>query len=169
MAGAVDGGGDHISINLYPILDVFSILIVFLLMNYSTQSQSVDSSADLTLPKSDTKLNLDDAASVEITKTEVVVQGNLKIPLNTAGEIEQKYHYQGGVKEIFEIFDKVRERNETLRKRRSDLKIEKDDTDTLTLSADQTTKQQVIRMIMLSAQQAEFVRWKLAADKNSIE
>ena len=86
MAGVDVGGGDSFSLNLYPMLDVFSILIVFLLMNFSVSGESAETAANLELPVSSIKISLDSAATVAITKTEILVQGGLSIPLTGNGQ-----------------------------------------------------------------------------------
>jgi biopolymer transport protein ExbD len=41
--------------------------------------------------------------------------------------------------------------------------------DTLTLEADKKTQFKLIKRVMLTAQQAEFISWKLAVEKNSLD
>ncbi len=167
MASVDDGEG--FSLNLYPILDVFSILIVFLLMNFSTQGQSVESTANLELPKSEIRLSLDSAASVSITKEEIVVQGNLTIPLDANGDVPARFVDQGAIRPAFEEFEKLAESQKTLKNRDQKLGLTDSDIRSLTLESDKSIAFRVIRRVMLSAQQAEFTSWKLAVDKINLD
>jgi biopolymer transport protein ExbD len=168
MAGpAVEGEG--FTINLYPILDVFSILIVFLLMSFSTQGQSIESSANLELPKSEVRLSLDEAAAVSITKTEIVVQGQVEIPLDANGDVPARYIDQGAIRPAYEIFVKLADSMQTLKNRDQNLELTDADVRSLTLESDKQTSFRVIKRIMRSAQQAEFTSWKLAVDKVNMD
>lgn len=168
MAGSV-AAGEGFNINLYPILDVFSILIVFLLMNYSTQGQSIDSSANLELPKSEVQLSLDEAAAVSITKTEIVIQGQVEIPLDANGDVPARFIDQGAIRPAYEEFVKLANSMQTLKNRDQALELTDADVRSLTLESDKTTSFRVIKRIMRSAQQAEFTSWKLALDKINLD
>lgn len=167
MAG-VAADGEGFSLNLYPILDVFSILIVFLLMNFSTQGQSVESTANLELPKSEIRLSLDSAASVSITKDEIVVQGNLTIPLDN-GDVPASLLTQGAIVPAYEEFKRLADSQMTLKNRDSALGLTDADIRSLTLESDKSISFRVIKRIMLSAQQAEFTSWRLAVDKLNLD
>lgn len=163
MSGTSDG--ESFGINLYPMLDIFSILICFLLMNFSTSGQSVDTKANLELPKSQVKLSLDSSATVSITKNEVIVQGGITIPIGSDGDVPAEHRQQGAIKAAYDEFKKIKIQNETLKNRDKALALTDADVNVLTLEADKTTQFKLLKRIMLSAQQAEFVAWKLAADK----
>ncbi len=163
MSGISDG--ESFAINLYPMLDIFSILICFLLMNFSTSGQSVETKANLELPKSQVKLSLDTSATVSITKNEVIVQGGITIPIGPDGDVPAEHRQQGAIKAAYDEFKKIKSQNETLKNRDKALALSDADVNVLTLEADKSTQFKLLKRIMLSAQQAEFVAWKLAADK----
>lgn len=169
MAGST-GGKDEFGLNLYPMLDIFSILITFLLMSYSTEGQTVDSKAqNLELPKSETKMSLDEAATVSITKRELIVQGGLTIPIESDGDVAEKYRTQGAIADAYQEFKKLRISMDTLKNRDKALNLSERGINTLTMEADKGTQFKLIKRVMLSAQQAEFVAWKLAVDKAEIQ
>ena len=168
MSGVVEEGSGF-AINLYPILDVFSILIVFLLMNFSTQGQSIESSANLELPKSEVRLSLDEAAAVSITKEEIVIQGQVTIPLDANGDVPARFLDQGSIRPAYEEFVKLAESMQTLKNRDQKLALTDADVRSLTLESDKGTSFRVIKRIMRSAQQAEFTSWKLALDKLNMD
>ena len=169
MAGIDSGGKDKFSINLYPMLDIFSILICFLLMNFSTEGQSVDSKANLELPTSLVRLSLDESATVSITRSEIVIQGGaVSIPI-VAGDVPEDVRTQGAIKPAYEEFKKLRANLETLKNRDQSLSLVESQLNTLSMEADKGTEFKLIKRVMLSAQQAEFVGWKLAAMKAAIE
>jgi biopolymer transport protein ExbD len=160
---------DRFTLNLYPMVDIFSILICFLLMNFSTQGESVDTRNDLELPRSDVRISLDTAATVSISKREIVVQGSISIPIQPDGDVAEGERMQGGLARAYDALKKVKESNETLKNRGQASGISDTDLNTLTLEADKTTKFNLVKRVMLTAQQAEFISWKLAVEKSEID
>ena len=69
-------------LNLVSLMDIFTILVFFLLVN-STNTQQLPSNKALTLPKSSTKKAPEETLVIAITKTEVLVQGRKIIDLAT--------------------------------------------------------------------------------------
>jgi biopolymer transport protein ExbD len=170
MAG--DFGGDskgRFSLNLYPMIDIFSILICFLLMNFSTQGESVETRKGLELPRSEVRMSLDTAASVSITQTEIVVQSAISIPILANGDVAESELIQGGIKRAYDVLMSVKKSNETLKNRNQGLGLSESELDTLTLEADKKTQFKLIKRVMLSAQQADFISWKLAVEKNALD
>lgn len=62
------------SLNLVSLMDIFTILVFFLLVN-SSSSQQLPSNKDLTLPISTTKKAPEEMLVIAITKSDVLVQG----------------------------------------------------------------------------------------------
>lgn len=172
MAGVDTGGKDSFSLNLYPMLDVFSILIVFLLMNFSVNGESAEVSANLELPLSSVKLSLDSSATVAITKSEIVIQGRATIPLtpNSDDVLESfKKDGQGAIRIAYDEFKKLRDHNQALSNRQKHLSLSKQDISTLVLQSDKVIPYRIIKRILASAQQAEFISWKFAVQKKDVD
>ncbi|NBO37371.1 hypothetical protein EBU99_02175 [bacterium] len=171
MAGVDVGRKESFSLNLYPMLDVFSILIVFLLMNFSVSGESTEASANLELPVSAVKLSLDSAASVSITKTEILLQGGLKIPLTAdAKDVVEAYKKdgQGAIRKAYDEFKRLKAQNDTLKNRQKNLGLSNADVSTLVLEADKVIPYRIIKRVLASAQQAEFISWKFAVQKRDV-
>jgi biopolymer transport protein ExbD len=166
MAGVDTGGdGQSFSINLYPMLDVFSILIIFLVMNFSTSGESVETKINMELPKSAVKLSLDSSANVSINKNEIVIQGGVSVPIGPDGDVPESFREQGAIQVAYQEFKKVRDQNETLKNRNKALALSESDLNSLVLESDKDVQFKVLKRIMLSAQQADFVGWKLAVSR----
>jgi biopolymer transport protein ExbD len=172
MAGVDTGGKDSFSLNLYPMLDVFSILIVFLLMNFSVSGESAEVSANLELPLSSVKLSLDSAATVAITKSEIVIQGGTTIPLTpNSDDVRESFKKdgQGAIRVAYDEFKKLRDHNQALSNRQKHLSLSKQDISTLVLQSDKVIPYRIIKRILASAQQAEFISWKFAVQKKDVD
>jgi biopolymer transport protein ExbD len=171
MAGVETGGKESFSLNLYPMLDVFSILIVFLLMNFSVSGESSEANANLELPVSAVKLSLDSAATVSVTKSEILIQGGLKIPLaaNASDVVEAfKKDGQGAIRAAYDEFKKLRAQNEILKNRQKNLGLSNADVSTLIMESDKVIPYRVIKRVLASAQQAEFIAWKFVVQKRDV-
>ncbi|MCA2958725.1 MAG: hypothetical protein IOD12_00640 [Silvanigrellales bacterium] len=59
----------------------------------------------------------------------------------------------------------MRDQNETLKNRNKALALSESDLNSLVLESDKDVQFKVLKRIMLSAQQADFVGWKLAVSR----
>lgn len=156
MASVDSGGGDQVSLNVMPMLDIFSILILFLLMSFSSDPVSHDLNTGVELPQSVTLLSLDEVPTIVISKNQIFVNDNLIVTLKEGGStLEEKAAH-----ELDTEIEKIAE---------SGKKFTKDDVglQTLTFEIDKAKKFQLLKRVMLSAQQAEYVRFKLMVEKQS--
>lgn len=156
MAAMSTSSDEGLSLNLMPMLDIFSILITFLLMSYSTDPVSYDISAGLELPESMTMTALDELPSIIVTKNEIMVNDK-KVATILGGDVPEKDRSQGAVYPVFVELEKLAEANKRVFRGRDD----KTKTSTLTMEMDQSHRFKLMKRIMLSAQQAEFITFKL--------
>ena len=66
---------------LTSLLDMFTIILIFLIVSFEAEDYDFKLNPDLTLPESSAKAQLKPAANVAITATGVVVQGEVVVPL----------------------------------------------------------------------------------------
>jgi len=163
LASVGNSGGKNttISLNLNPMLDVFSILITFLLMSFSTDPVSHDVNPGVELPESITIVALDEVPTIVVTKTEIFVNEK-KLSTITAGDVIESDRSQGAVMPVYQELKKLAEANKRIAASK-DPNAKKPGT--LTMEMDKGHRFQVAKRIMLSAQQAEFVTFKLMGSK----
>lgn len=164
MASAGGKSKDQLSLNLNSMLDIFSILIVFLLMSFSSDPVSHNVDAGIELPQSNTMLALDEIPTIVVTKTEVRVNDR-KVSSIEAGDVPEKDRQQGAIYPVYEELKKLAEANKRLKGRATDDHTAKGSTGALTLEMDKGHRFKLMKRIMLSAQQAEFVQFKLMVQK----
>lgn len=157
MASVGGDQGDGIALNIMPMLDVFSILILFLLMNFSTDPMSHDLNKGVELPDSIILESLDEVPTITISKTELLLNES-PIATLTNGQLPSSMKSQGGIDVLYNELEKMAEANH---------RAAKDETkaDVLTLEVDKGHKFDLIKRVMLSAQQAGFIRFKLMVSK----
>lgn len=160
MAAMSMDSDEGVSLNLMPMLDIFSILITFLLMSYSTDPVSYDVNAGMELPESMTMSALDELPSIIVTKNEIMVNDK-KVATILGGDVPEKDRSQGAVYPVFVELEKLAEANKRVFRGRDD----KSKTSTLTMEMDQSHRFKLMKRIMLAAQQAEFVTFKLMVSR----
>lgn len=165
MASAGGGSKDTLFLNLNPMLDIFSILITFLLMSFSSDPVTHNVDAGIELPESTTIVALDEVPTVVVTKTEIVINGK-KIADIVAGDVPEKDRTQGAIQPVFVELEKLGEANKRLAKNiKSNDPNAMGSTGALTMEMDKGHRFKLMKRIMLSAQQADFVQFKLMVQK----
>lgn len=159
---SVGDSGDSIRLNITPMMDVFSILITFLLMSYSTDPINVDPKQGLELPKSMTLNGLDEVPTLAVTKTEVLVNDK-KVADIVNGDIMQSQQDQGAIRPLFDELEKLKARADQIREAQG----KEPDLGEITMEMDKGHNFVIARRVMLSAQQAEYVTFKLMVKRLS--
>lgn len=76
------GEQEHFGLNIYPMMDMLTILLVYMMAIFATSSAAaVQESQELRIPYSTSKVELDDALPVQISRSEVVVDGKSVLEL----------------------------------------------------------------------------------------
>lgn len=164
MASVGGGSKDQLNLNLNPMLDIFSILITFLLMSFSSDPVSHDVDGGIELPQSSTIVALDEIPTIVVSKTELRVNDRVVATIE-GGDVPEKDRAQGAIFPVYEELKKLAEANKRVTNRISDDPNAKGSTGALTLEMDKGHRFKLMKRIMLSAQQAEFVQFKLMVQK----
>jgi len=157
MASVADENSETISLNIMPMLDIFSILILFLLMSFSSDPVSHDLNEAVELPESGTLNSLDEIPTIVITKNDISVNGK-KVGALINGDIQERDNTQGAIYPLFTELEKIAETNKKFSK-------DKKKSGSLTVEVDKNHKFKLLKRVMLSAQQADFVTFKLMVGK----
>lgn len=155
---SVGGDKESVSLNIMPMLDIFSILILFLLMNFSTDPINHDVGEGIELPESITTVSLDETPTISVSKTEIMVNDK-KILSLMGGDVEKKDRSQGAILPLFHELEKLAENN----KRFTSKDAKK--VNYLTIEMDKTHTFKLLKRIMNTAQQADFIEFKLMVSK----
>lgn len=155
MAGV---SNENDRLNLMPMLDIFSILITFLLMSFSADPINHDLNQGLELPNSKTLRPLDAIPAIIVSKTEMFVNDKM-VSAVVSGDVPESNRDQGAIRPLYDELKKLAEANKRYQK--------KDDkkADSLTLEMDKEHNFKLLKRVMLSAQQAEFISFKLMVEK----
>lgn len=141
-------------INLVSLMDIFTILVFFLLVNSSSSIQP--STKDIQLPKSIAEQPPRETLNIMVTETEILVNGRLVTriadALNTSQEkipaLEQELRYQASRRPLPPNEEGVVERD-------------------VTIMGDKQIPYRLLRMIMMTCSQNEFSNISLAVMKRT--
>jgi biopolymer transport protein ExbD len=102
-------------LNIYPMLDMMTILLVFLMAQFATEYAEIADSAELQIPMSTSEVNHQAALSVTIARNELLVEGIRIAPLQ-GGQIDPGI-LQGGSTgwKIMPLLESLREHRELQR------------------------------------------------------
>ena len=87
---ARERAGEIKELNIVAMMDMMTILLVFLLKSYQASTLSVNMGADLTVPVSSTELHPQENISITISQNELAVNDKAVVPLEL-GRIPAKY------------------------------------------------------------------------------
>ncbi|MBP6219221.1 MAG: biopolymer transporter ExbD [Oligoflexales bacterium] len=160
MASVGGDSNDSVALNVMPMLDIFSILILFLLMNFSTDPMNHDLPEGFELPESKTTVSLDELPAITITRDQILVNDR-KIVALVGGDVEAKNKFQGGIPILHTELEKLAEANKRFTSSMDAL----DKPGVLTMEVDKTHKFHLLKEVMLTAQQADFVEFKMMVSK----
>lgn len=83
------------SLNIYPLMDVMTILLVFMIMQFAQESANIVQSQELQIPYSTSEAALQPALAITISRTGIVVEGRPVVSLRNDGSVDPS-HKQGG-------------------------------------------------------------------------
>jgi biopolymer transport protein ExbD len=142
------------SLNIYPLMDVMTILLVFLVMQLATTASALPSD-ELDLPFSTSERALGEALAVQVTRTAIVVDGEPVVRLRD-GRVDPSDKPLGGqgflVAPLHRALAAHRDRLRTIERVRPDRPFDGE----LQILADRTTPYRTLAELVYSAGQAEF-------------
>jgi biopolymer transport protein ExbD len=158
-----DSGSTEISdLNITPMLDLMTIILVFLLMNFASSSSNVNV-ANLTLPYSSAKLPIEEALTMTITKEGVLVDQRLVTRFDNGRIAEADLVDGAGTYLVRPVYDALSAKAEHFKR------IE-DGGGTqfvgrIAVIADKSTPYSVIFPLLFTAGRAEFGQFKMFVQK----
>jgi biopolymer transport protein ExbD len=151
-------------LNITPMMDMMTIILVFLLKSFTSSTTLVHLDQNLSLPPSQTQLAPKQAIPVTITKRVLLVEGEAVAPINN-GRIDPQLKRDGDngyyITPLVDILTKVARRE----KKVAEMTGDKFDGE-LTIIADKSTPYRLLTEILYSCGQAEYANYRLLVLKN---
>ena len=141
-------------LNLTPMMDIMTMLLVFLVMSFATEPSNINISLAMRPPESTTTVTMEPATKVTITKEMILVEDREVVALDAvtkrgaAGEVS-----------IAEVRDALLERADQLKALESRGGAPFDGK--LLVVADQTTPYAIVTAVLVTAGESKFSEYKL--------
>jgi biopolymer transport protein ExbD len=152
-------------LNITPMMDMMTIILVFLLKSFSGSTQMITLDENLQTPRSVTQLRAKEAVSVTVTRRVILVEGVPVAPI-TNGKVDSSLKPDG--ENGYKIEPIVTELNKIANRERkvAELMNEKFASE-LMIVADQTTPYRLIMEVLYSCGQSGYSNYRLVVLKNS--
>lgn len=82
-------------LNIYPLMDVMTILLVFMIMQFAQESAAIVQSDELQIPYSTSVTELEEAVSIQISRNQIVVENRPVLALRN-GLVDPSQKQGGG-------------------------------------------------------------------------
>ena len=151
-------------LNITPMMDMMTIILVFLLKSFTSSATLVNMDQNLLVPPSTTHLPAKQAVAVTITKRVLLVEGEAVAPI-TSGRIDPQLKRDGDngyyITPLVETLAKVARRE----KKVAEVTGQKFDGE-LTIIADRFTPYRLLTEVLYSCGQAEYANYRLLVLKS---
>jgi len=151
-------------LNITPMMDMMTIILVFLLKTFSSSTSTITFDQNLQVPKSITQLKPKEAVSVTITKKIVLVEGDAIAPINN-GKVDPAVKRDGENGYYITPLVDVLEKHARKEKKVAELTGQKFEAQ-LMLVADQTTPYRLLTEVLYSCGQAGYANYRLLVLKS---
>jgi len=151
-----------VELNITALLDMFTMLLIFLLINYSTASSTnIKASGYLSFPKSTSDKKTVDMLSIIVDKYNIIVDGRLVVKHNKGilaeNEIEDGYK----IVPLYDALIKYSEKTKYIASQNKKMEAE----GKVILQMDKDIPFSLLRQVMYTAGQAEYNDFKFIALK----
>jgi biopolymer transport protein ExbD len=151
-------------LNITPMMDMMTIILVFLLKSFSSSASTITFDSNLQVPKSSTQLRMKLALAITVTKKVILVEGDAIAPINL-GRVDPTVKRDGEngyyITPLVDILEKHAKRE----KKVAELTGQKFDAQ-LMIIADQTTPYRLLTEIFYSCGQAGYANYRLVVLKS---
>jgi biopolymer transport protein ExbD len=151
-------------LNITPMMDMMTIILVFLLKTFSSSSSTISFDQNLKIPASTTQLKTKEAISVTVTKKVILVEGDGIAPI-TGGKVDPAVKRDGENGYYITPLVDILERHARKEKKVAELTGAPWEAQ-LMLIADQTTPYRLLTEVLYSCGQAGYGNYRLLVLKS---
>ena len=148
-------------LQITSLMDIMTIILVFLLKSYSTEDIQIAPSDDLRLPNSSAQKPPEVAVNTVVSKANVTVDG-VKVVDVSGGAIGDEYKRGTLISPLFDTLKEKADEAKALAERNPAHKF----TGRILLQCDRDVPFSLVREVMYTAGQAQFAEFKFVVYKN---
>lgn len=97
-------GGDDVKLNITSMMDMFTIILVFLIKNFSTEGAIVTPADNLTLPKSSVETRAKEALSVKISTNTILVENTVVLGEKEFADLQAQKDFM--IEPLYQVLQK---------------------------------------------------------------
>lgn len=155
---------DHpLHVNINSLLDVLSVILVFLMKSYSSSSVQIKPSPTLQVPFSHSSQAVEESTAITITLKDIMVD-DLPVLAVDGGGVPENMRQSGGLL-IQPLFEKLQEAVDH-QKKIAAINAKAEFKGIVTIIADRNVPFSLLTQVMYTAGQAQYGRFKFAAIKS---
>jgi biopolymer transport protein ExbD len=152
---------DEATLNITSLMDIMTIILVFLLKSYSTEDIQVAPSDDLRLPNSSAKKAPELAVNAVVSQTGIIVDG-VKIVDVSGGAVGDEFKRGTLIAPLFDTLKEKADEAKALAERNPANKFQ----GRLLLQCDREIPFSLVREVMYTAGQSQFAEFKFVVYKS---
>ncbi len=158
---------EHFGLNIYPMMDMLTILLVYMMAMFATSSAAaVQESSELRIPYSTSKVEVDEALGVQISRSGIVVDGKPILELRN-GIVDPSLK-QGGssgflITPLYKTLSEIRDRKKRTAARFANQPFAGD----VQIIADKRTPYRTLSEVIYTLGQTEFKNLRFVVNKKS--
>lgn len=160
---ARERAGEIKELNITAMMDMMTIILVFLIKSYTASSTNVTMTNDLTVPKSTTQQDPQDNISIVISLAEVAVNDKKAVPVEN-GIISQQFRESPGSLLVAPVYDMLKKEVDK-QKYIAEYNPNAPFSGKVNIIADKRVPYQTLLAVVYTAGQAELGQYKLMALK----
>jgi len=149
---------EDMSLQITSMADIFTILLVFLLKSYTTGAMSINPSKGVQLPAAQVGEANIDALKVEVSDSDVQVEGKSVAPLTHFEFDKQDLQANGSSAALNAALEQERKRQVLIAQSNTDVKVDSK----IIVVADQHVPYQTLKTVLASAALQGYTDFKLA-------
>jgi biopolymer transport protein ExbD len=158
---------EHTDLNIVPMMDMMTILLVFLIKSMTASAENIALDQDLQMPKAQTSTEARGALNVQVTANWILVEGQKVVPIKR-GKVDPADKRDGETGfSITKLYDEMKKQSER-DKRRAAITGDKASGE-LTLMAHYNTPYRLILEVLYTAGEAEYGKYRLLVMAPSTE
>ena len=162
------GGYEPVNLNMLPMMALFTVILCYLLKDYSSDPVQITPSPDTRLPYSSSKLTPQKAIQVAISQRSILVD-NMKVAEVKNGRVKAEYKKNNNPASMYivPLYDALKKKadREKLIARYNKKKRELQFKGLLTVIADKRIPFRLLTEVLYTAGQAEYGQYKFAVIK----
>ena len=148
------GSRKKMALQLTSLLDMFTIILVFLMVSFQAEDKDFVLHAGISLPQSTAQNPFKTAVNMAVTDKAVFIEGREIYPL-TGGKVKEDDVDSGKIEAV----------SQAVKQAWTTHKLEKSDEDIVVIQADKRIPYRTIHLVMRSAAHSGFYRFRLAIEK----